>query len=75
MDEVQTKCIRCGDEDHDVLKCPYVKAANFDADMNIVRLEFLTPADYGVRTAKVGDESMSETDYPKMQPSKMAQQQ
>lgn len=39
-------CHRCGGQ-HEILACPYVKAAEFDGDGKITRLEYLTPADYG----------------------------
>ena len=41
-------CPRCG-EKHLIIACPYVKAIDFEDGslLQIRRVEFLTPADYG----------------------------
>ena len=37
--------------------------------MTITRVEFLTPADYGVKVAKAGDATVEEpAEYPKLKP-------
>ncbi len=49
--------------------CPYVKALEFDGTGAIVRVEFLTPADFGTRTIEDGDGTkVSQPDYPRLQP-------
>lgn len=64
------KCCRCG-EPHDIITCPYVKAVEFDdTGENILRLEFLTPADYGPAPAAQRSQTTAagEVDYPRMGP-------
>lgn len=38
-------CQRCGDINHTLIRCPYVKAVTFRPDGTVARAEFLTPAD------------------------------
>lgn len=62
-------CPWCG-EAHGA-RCPWVKAFEFSPanPLTITRVEFLTPADYGIRAAKVGDSTIEEpADYPKLKP-------
>lgn len=62
-----SKCPRCGGDDHDLMACPDVKAAEFGADGGISRVEFMTPADHGVRIVREGALSMQEpADYPRL---------
>jgi hypothetical protein len=39
------KCPRCG-EPHGIIACPHVKAIEFDAEQNIMRVEFMVPVDF-----------------------------
>jgi len=59
------KCQRC-DQEHPLFRCPYVKAMTFDADHNMIRVEFLTPADYGPPQPLTA----LPDDYPKLGPRK-----
>lgn len=72
MEEPQTAdaktlppCPRCADTSHTIVACPYVKAVEMAADgVTVVRVEFLTPADYGRQPV----EAPPEADYPRMGP-------
>ena len=59
MGEANQTCPRCGD-DHEATACPYVQAVDFDVDGNILRLEFLTPADYGANKEPAKQEAREE---------------
>lgn len=69
-------CPRCGAE-HSIVACPFVKAVEFEqgiapdyvATGAIVRIEFLTPADYGPRAAAPAEPEPQE-EYPRMGPRK-----
>lgn len=42
-----TKCLRCRlNHEDDPAACPQVKAIEFDASGNVVRVEYLTPVDF-----------------------------
>lgn len=58
------RCWRCG-ADHPIVACPHVKAVEFSdaAALTVSRVEFLTPADWGVR-ASSGQAGGERSGYP-----------
>ena len=63
------KCPWCGAQEHSSFECGRVKAIDFDRDMNIRRVEFLTPVDCGAppQRQEPADEQPA---YDKLKPMK-----
>jgi hypothetical protein len=65
-DDAPSPCRWCG-EAHGKL-CPWVKAYEYDSltGLIVTRVEFLTPADYGLKTSAADGVSITEPEYPKL---------